>query len=476
MSGLPVRSMRLVAPSWAWAGLLVLVSQGIAGCPKKGGVEGPAATPAASSTAQPGDRGRDRDEPEPEPEEVTPPPVDPTLAMTPAQRVDAAASLLEGADPASLPEALRLLESALAQEPANAWARLNLAVAASRSGDVARARAQLTEVTASQPTWGKAWYYLAGVDELAGDAALALQHVRAGLAAQPDDMDLRVAEIRLLRRAGDLDGAIARAKSALEVNARSIPVYEEMGQAWLARDRLDVALFVYEKARSIPGHETNSELMSSYGWLKWRLGERYAAQEVLKAVVAADPRIVSARVYMSRILLEDRNYGEMIPLLEQAIAVDPKNADLYTDLGVALRGAGRFDEARAAWDKALSLDPADLTPRFNIGVLLGDNLKQYLPAIGELKAYVSAGGKESALAETYIAGFEKEKSRAEQRKKQDEDKARRERERAEREAADKAAREAEKAQPAPSPEPAPETPTPEAPAPENAPEGGGGMP
>ena len=149
MRGLPRRTRHGAGPAGGGVGLLGWVAQGVAGCPKKGSVEGPAAVASGETPAEASDRGRGRDEPEPETETVAPPPVDPTLAMTPAQRVDAAAALLDGADPASLSEATRLLESARSQEPGNAWARLNLAVAASRSGDVARARAHLNEVTSA---------------------------------------------------------------------------------------------------------------------------------------------------------------------------------------------------------------------------------------------------------------------------------------------------------------------------------------
>ena len=55
-----------------------------------------------------------------------------------------------------------------------------------------------------------------------------------------------------------------------------------------------------------------------------------------------------------------------------AIAADPSDLDAYIDLGLALHEAGRLQEARTVYDKALEACGADATLLFNLGVLLED--------------------------------------------------------------------------------------------------------
>ncbi|HEY5598512.1 MAG TPA: tetratricopeptide repeat protein [Kiloniellales bacterium] len=52
------------------------------------------------------------------------------------------------------------------------------------------------------------------------------------------------------------------------------------------------------------------------------------------------------------------NYAAAVPLLEQVVAADPKNADAYNYLGFSLRQSGNRDAALVNYQKALAIDPA----------------------------------------------------------------------------------------------------------------------
>ncbi len=51
------------------------------------------------------------------------------------------------------------------------------------------------------------------------------------------------------------------------------------------------------------------------------------------------------------------NYAAAVPLLEQVVAADPKNADAYNYLGFSLRKSGNSEAALANYQKALAIDP-----------------------------------------------------------------------------------------------------------------------
>jgi tetratricopeptide (TPR) repeat protein len=113
---------------------------------------------------------------------------------------------------------------------------------------------------------------------------------------------------------------------------------------------------------------------------------------------------------------------------------------------------GRLDDAEKAYRKALTLNPANPAPHFNLGVLLGDYQKDYDGAISAFTTYVSAGGERAELAEEYISDVEKEKKRAERRAKARADKAKRDAERAEKKRLLEEAAAAEEAEKAASPD------------------------
>jgi Flp pilus assembly protein TadD len=266
-----------------------------------------------------------------------------------------------------------------------------------------------------------------------GDADAAVRHLRAGVDAAPADADLRVGLIRTLRTLGRFGEAVTAATEALQVNAKSLPVYDEMGQAWLDQDQPDRARFVYEKASTITGADANPGIQSGFGQVLFVKGERYAAEARLKKALELDPDNLRALVLLARMYEDDRAWPAALPLLERAAQLDPQNHGVAVDLGTAYRGVGRLDDAEAQWRRALQIDPKDPTPHFNLGVLAGDDRRATADGIAALKDYLAAGGADQALAQSYIDAYQKESERSAAKRKQEEERARREKERAERE-------------------------------------------
>ena len=415
----------------------------VAGCPKK--------TPSTDPAGAPDPKPR-RGDPQPTVEE--PPPVVETL--TAPQKVERATALLTTGSNDDALRARDLLQEVVDAGPDDVLARFNLGVAHQRTGDLEAAAESFSRVIRDDNNFVRAWLYLGLVERQLGDADAALRRFKTALASHPDDLDLRLALISALRETGQVDQANTEARSALQVNSRSLPVYAEMGLSYLAKDNLDMARFVYEKADSIPGAENNPPLQAGFGWVLYRQGERYPAEYRLKRALELDPGYTEAQVWLARLYTVDHNWTAAVPLLESASAADPRRAGLLLDLGNAYRGLDRFDDAMRVWKRALELDPRNPVGHFNLGVVLGDNLKRYDDGITELEAYVGASGPDAELARTYIESFRKEKARAEQRKKSEEDRARRQKEKEERTKAEAEKAKAEAAQkPAAPPEETP---------------------
>ena len=76
----------------------------------------------------------------------------------------------------------------------------------------------------------------------------------------------------------------------------------------------------------------------------------------------ADPSFAQAKA-----LIEAKRYKEAMPLLQQAVAKDPKNADAYNLMGYATRKSGDANGSLQYYNQALAIDPKHLGANEYIG-------------------------------------------------------------------------------------------------------------
>jgi Flp pilus assembly protein TadD len=76
----------------------------------------------------------------------------------------------------------------------------------------------------------------------------------------------------------------------------------------------------------------------------------------------ADPSFAQAKA-----LIEAKRYKEAMPLLQQAVAKDPRNADAYNLMGYATRKSGDANGSLQYYNQALAIDPKHLGANEYIG-------------------------------------------------------------------------------------------------------------
>ena len=102
------------------------------------------------------------------------------------------------------------------------------------------------------------------------------------------------------------------------------------------------------------------------------------------------------------------------------------------DLGIAYRGVGNYTGAKAAYEKALKLDPGNPDPWMNLGILQGDYLKEYEDSVSSFERYIATGGAQVELAAAHIEAVQTEQERSEKRRLREESRQAADLERAER--------------------------------------------
>src|SRR5271169_1872106 len=189
----------------------------------------------------------------------------------------------------------------------------------------------------------------------AGRPADAITPLRDAALLQPSDPiiqhDLGLACLEV----GHIPDAIAALQRAVASNPRYADAYFRLGIALEMLGDIGGAIVAYGRATQlIP---SLAEAWFRAGALFYTLGHRDQAIGCFRRAAATGDRNSFGRLAKARALLtEDRNQ-EAEQVLRETLVADPRNAMAYDLLGNLLSEFGRFDEARACFERAIAIAP-----------------------------------------------------------------------------------------------------------------------
>ena len=154
---------------------------------------------------------------------------------------------------------------------------------------------------------------------------------------------------------GSASDAVAALQWAVASNPRYADAYFRLG---IALDKLgDIrgAIVAYDRATKLLPSLTEAWFRA--GALVYELGHRDEAIGCFRRAAATGGKTKFGRLGKARALLtEDRNQ-EAEQVLRETLVADPTNAMSYDLLGNLLSEFGRFDEARACFERAIAIAP-----------------------------------------------------------------------------------------------------------------------
>lgn len=103
--------------------------------------------------------------------------------------------------------------------------------------------------------------------------------------------------------------------------------------------------------------------------------------QALTDKVRQDSNDVAAWIQLGHLNFDRNAVPEAIEAYEKALALQPENAPVRTDLGIMYRRANRPEEAIRAFDRAIASDPKLENARFNKGIVLLHDLNDKAGAI-----------------------------------------------------------------------------------------------
>ena len=197
--------------------------------------------------------------------------------------------------------------------------------------------------------------------------ALATQFLRAG---RPGDAIAPLREAGLLQPSnaiiqhdlglacldvGRIPDAIAALQRALASDPRYADAHFRLGIAFEKLGNIGGAIAAYDRATKLLPSLTEAWFRA--GALVYILGHHNGALSCFRRAAAAGGRSSFGRIGKARaLLIEDRNQ-EAEQVLRETLVADPRNAMAYELLGNLLSEFGRFDEARACFERTIALAP-----------------------------------------------------------------------------------------------------------------------
>lgn len=108
----------------------------------------------------------------------------------------------------------------------------------------------------------------------------------------------------------------------------------------------------------------------------------------VKELVAREPDNRRAWVQLGNDYYDSDQYPLAIEAYDQALALDPNDANVLTDQGIMYRKLGWYDKAIANFKKANSVDPAHLQSVYNMWVVYRQDLQDLEGARKAIELYL----------------------------------------------------------------------------------------
>ena len=189
----------------------------------------------------------------------------------------------------------------------------------------------------------------------AGRPADAIAPLRDAALLQPSNAiiqhDLGLACLEV----GRVPDAIAAFQQAVASNPRYTDAYFRLGIAFEKLGNIGGALAAYDSATKLLPSLTEAWFRA--GALVYTLGHVGEAIGCFRRAAATGGRTSFGRLGKARaLLIEDRNQ-QAEQVLREMLVADPRNAMAYDLLGSALSELGRFEEARACFERTVAIAP-----------------------------------------------------------------------------------------------------------------------
>jgi tetratricopeptide (TPR) repeat protein len=314
-------------------------------------------------------------------------------AVLPQAKPEARAAFEEGlrllrAGPRNLEAAAEQFTKAVRADEKLFEAWHDLGVVKARLGRWSEAIDALRAGLALQPASRRTLIALGEALGRTGEWGEAAKLYQARLAADAADDDLRLRLVQALREDGKNGEALDVARALLAKNSKNGAAFNALGLVYYKMGKLSLAESAFRRAVELdPKAKATAVVWNNIGLVALARADDQQAFEAFEKASALDGDHREARLNQAGVYLDCGDYKRAEKELRKAIEIDADDPDAHVALGVALRGQKRFDDARAAYERALAVRPDHPAALYDLGILFMDFQQDKARAREHLTAY-----------------------------------------------------------------------------------------
>jgi len=345
--------------------------------------------------------------------------------------------------PPQVPFAVERFAQVTQYMPDWAEAHYNLGLARFEGGSAVQAIPALEQATRLDPKMDVAWLLLAESYTRQRRTGAARDAYDQCVTHVPENVECRLGQVRLAMEAGESpDRVIERIRDILRINSTSTGAYILLSQAYMRLGQTQLAKFSLDKAKHANSMaDLSPTLHCNLGMIYREMGLQYDAIAEFEKALEIDPDHVQSLVNLANVRITNLDFEGALQLTQRAALRDPSHRPARLALGIAKRGTGDLDGAKAEFERLLNEDPNNTDALYSLAVMYGDDYRDHNKAIELYEELISRspGIADDDPLHTYLEDARKNVER--ELKRQERERLRREREA--QKAAEEAARAAE---------------------------------
>jgi len=202
---------------------------------------------------------------------------------------------------------------------------------------------------------------------------------------------------------GNLDMAFVQYGKALRIDPGRVGTRQKVGYLYLKKGLATEAINEFTIVLSKNQRNTSALQGKASGLI--RLNRLPEAEKILQEVTTIDSKSWQAYALLGNIYDRQRRFEDATAAYRKAIEINPKSASVYNDLGVSLFLMGKHRESADALLSAISLDHSNMQSYNNLGLSLF-KLKKYPEA---LETFKKGGDEASAYNNMGVLYLEEKK-------------------------------------------------------------------
>jgi tetratricopeptide (TPR) repeat protein len=195
----------------------------------------------------------------------------------------------------------------------------------------------------------------------------AVPHLKAAVAKTSDNLQLRTVLAHSCLWSAHYDCALEQYRQILAIAPESAQADMLAGEALDGMHDPDGAIRQFEAAVKASPNEPNVHF--GLGYLLWKQRSFDAAETQFKLELANDPNHTQALAYLADIEIKQNDNAAAQPLLEKAAGQPGAPRIAFVDLGVLLADQGHKEDAIAAFQRAIQMDPQQVDAHWRLARL-----------------------------------------------------------------------------------------------------------